>query len=127
MGLTFRHHGSYRRTRRSLQILSTKSGTEAILHRYGKLGVQYLREATPKRTGATADAWSYEVESTPNGYTLVFNNSNSPRGVNVAILLQYGHGTRNGGYVKGLDYINPAAQKLFQQMADELWLEVKIS
>ena len=127
MGLVFRHHGSYRKTQRSLQNLSARTDTEALLHRYGKLGVQYLRDATPQRTGATANAWSYEVERTSSGYTLVFNNSNSPRGVNVAILLQYGHGTRNGGYVRGLDYINPAARKLFQQMADELWLEVKIS
>lgn len=125
MGIKWKTRGSYRRTQKAMQSLSTMSDTEAILHRYGKLGVQYLREATPKRTGATANAWSYKIEQGRGTYKLVFENSNTNKGVNIAVILQYGHGTRNGGYVQGIDYINPASQRVFEQMVRDLWAEVK--
>lgn len=126
MGIKFKTFGSWRKTQRMMQRLSSMSDIDGILNRYGKLGVQYLREATPKRTGTTAEAWSYEIDRSKRGrVALVFKNSNTVKGVNIAVILQYGHGTRNGGYVQGIDYINPASQRVFQQMANELWAEVK--
>ena len=56
--------------------------------------------------------------------SISFENTNINNGVSIAILLQYGHGTRNGGYVQGRDYINPAIQPLFDQIAEEAWKEV---
>lgn len=96
------------------------------LDKYGKAGVEALMLATPKDTGKTATSWSYEVVINDDSASIIFNNSNMTRmNIPVAILIQYGHGTRNGGYVQGIDYINPALRPVFQQMADEIWEEAK--
>lgn len=95
-----------------------------ILSEYGKKGVEALRSATPVDTGLTRDLWSFEIVSGHNKTSIYWSNSNIQNGVSVAIILQYGHGTRNGGFVQGIDYINPAMQPIFQQMANEAWEKV---
>ena len=94
------------------------------LNHYGELGVQALSAATPKDTGLTAQSWSYDIVEEPDGLALYWKNSNQNDNVLVAILLQYGHGTGTGGYVEGIDYINPALRPIFEQMAREVWKEV---
>lgn len=94
------------------------------LHHYGQLGVQALSEATPRDTGKTAESWSYEISESNGQLAIWWKNSNRSNNVLVAILLQYGHGTRTGGYVEGIDYINPALKPIFQEMANEVWKEV---
>lgn len=97
---------------------------DSVLHKYGKMGVDALRANTPVRTGRTANSWFYEIVR-EKGYTSIqWSNSNVNKGVNIAILIQMGHGTRNGGYVVGRDYINPALQPIFDQMADDILKEV---
>lgn len=95
-----------------------------VLEKYGKAGVDALSSFTPVETGKTAAAWSYEITRTSSGYSIVWKNSNVNNGVNIALILQYGHGTRNGGYVEGVDYINPALQPIFEGMSNEIWKEV---
>ena len=95
-----------------------------ILERYGRKGVEALAAATPKETGRTAECWDYRIEDTGTGYSIVWTNSNINDGVMIAMLLQYGHGTGTGGWVEGIDYINPAIRSIFTQMADEAWKEV---
>lgn len=92
--------------------------------RYAKEGVNALKAATPVDTGKTANSWSYEIKRTNNSITINFINSNVVNGVPIAIILQYGHGTRNGGYVKGRDYINPAIQPVFDKLTNDAWKEV---
>ena len=94
------------------------------LHHYGNLGVQALQNATPKDSGKTAESWSYEIVEEGGRLALYWKNDNRNNGVLIAILLQYGHGTRNGGWVEGLDYINPALRPIFENMAREVWKEV---
>lgn len=94
-------------------------------HRYGKMGVQALSEATPKDTGRTADSWEYEITQEEGRIKVSFYNTNVSGYVNIAIILQYGHATRNGGWVEGRDYINPAVQPIFDEMAKNAWEEVK--
>lgn len=94
------------------------------LDRYGREGVAALAAATPKDTGLTASSWSYKVTRANGRVTLSFHNSNIQNGVPIAIILQYGHGTRNGGWVEGRDYINPAIQPIFDRMASDAWKEV---
>ena len=94
------------------------------LEHYGELGVQALREATPRDTGRTAESWSYEIVEEKDRLALYWRNENRQNGVLVAILLQYGHATRTGGWVEGLDYINPALRPIFRQMANDVWKEV---
>ena len=94
------------------------------LNKYGDMGVEALRAATPKDTGLTADAWYYEIQNDRNGLSIVWNNWNVNQGVNIAVILQYGHGTGWGGYVVGRDYINPAIKPVFEQIANDLWKEV---
>ena len=92
--------------------------------KYGRMGIEALSSATPIDTGLTAESWYYETKITKSGFSLSFRNSNVVDGVPIAIIIQYGHATRNGGYVKGRDYINPAIQPIFDQIAKDRWGEV---
>jgi len=94
------------------------------LDKYGRKGVELLSEATPVDSGLTASSWDYSVDISDNGASISFFNTNINDGAPKAILLQYGHGTRNGGWVAGRDYINPAIQPLFDEIANEAWKEV---
>lgn len=94
------------------------------LDKYGQQGVAALSSATPVDTGKTASSWYYEIEQGKNGANISFYNSNINKGVPIAIILQYGHGTGTGGYVQGRDYINPAIQPVFDKIVDEAWKEV---
>lgn len=87
-------------------------------------GVVTLSRATPVDTGKTAEAWSYTIKTTAKGAVIYWTNSNVINGFNVAIGLQYGHGTGFGGYVQGLDYINPAIRPVFESIANDIWQEV---
>ena len=94
------------------------------LDKYGREGVTALASATPVDSGLTAKSWYYEVSVTNESATISFHNSNIQNGVPIAVILQYGHGTRNGGWVQGRDYINPAIQPVFDKIADAAWKEV---
>lgn len=95
-----------------------------IFDKYGKLGVTALASATPVASGKTAASWTYEIQNKGSRTDLIWKNSNINKGVNIAIILQYGHATRNGGYVQGIDYINPVIKPIFEKMAKELEREV---
>lgn len=90
----------------------------------GKKGVSALAAATPKASGETANSWSYRITKHRGGATIEWFNTNEIDGNNVAIMLQYGHGTGTGGYVRGCDYINPAIRPVFDKIADEVWKKV---
>ena len=92
--------------------------------KYGREGVSALSSATPVDSGETASSWYYKIERTKNTISITFYNSNVNKGVPIAIILQYGHGTGTGGWVEGRDYINPAIQPIFDKMAEEAWKEV---
>lgn len=93
--------------------------------KYGKAGVAALAAATPVDSGTTADSWQYEVVKRDGQVKVEFYNTNVNKHVNIAIILQYGHATRNGGWVEGRDYINPAVRSLFDELAENAWEEVK--
>ena len=95
-----------------------------VLDKYGKKGVDALQSATPVKSGKTASSWTYEIEHNRHVASLIFKNTNVNKGVNIAIILQYGHGTGTGGYVQGRDYINPAIRPIFDEIANEAWKEV---
>ena len=95
------------------------------LDSYGKLGVIALAMNTPVDTGKTASSWSYEIRQDGGNVQIIWKNSNTTKtGIPIVILLQYGHGTRNGGYVKGRDFINPAIQPVFDEIAENVWKEL---
>lgn len=96
----------------------------SVLDKYGKEGVEALSNATPVDTGLTASSWYYTTSSNERSSKITFWNSNIQNGVPIAIILQYGHGTINGGYVQGRDYINPAIRPIFDKILDNLWEEV---
>lgn len=97
---------------------------DELLNRTGQMGVEALRQATPVYTGRTANSWTYKIIKTKGVSKVEWYNTDVENGCNVAILLQYGHGTRGGTYVEGIDYINPALKPIFDTMADYLWKEV---
>lgn len=123
MKIGIRSKGDFRKTEKLLKATLGRD-YRAVLDKYGKLGVQALADATPKDTGVTAALWDYEVIQNRDGMSVVWNNYNINNGVNIAIILQYGHGTGGGGYVVGRDYINPALQHIFDQLADAAWREI---
>ena len=92
--------------------------------KYGQAGVNALSSATPVDSGKTANSWYYKIERTKNTISITFYKSNVNKGVPIASILQYGHGTGTGGWVEGRDYINPAIQPIFDKMAEEAWKEV---
>lgn len=94
------------------------------LDKYGRQGVKALAEATPIDSGETSQSWYYKIERHKSSVSIVWCNSHVENGCNIAVILQYGHGTRNGGWVQGRDYINPAIQPLFDEIADKAWKEV---
>ena len=94
------------------------------LDKYGREGVAALSSATPIDSGETASSWYYRIEHSKDSVSINFYNSNINKGVSIAIILQYGHGTRNGGWVQGRDYINPVIQPLFDKIANDAWKEV---
>lgn len=122
-GITFRHTGDFSKTEKFFNAL-LKLDYLNVLERYGKEGVAALSAATPKDSGATASSWNYEITHNGKETSIIFTNSNVQNGVNIAIILQYGHGTRTGGYVAGRDYINPAIQPIFDKIARQAWMEV---
>lgn len=94
------------------------------LDKYGMQGIEALSNATPKKTGKTSESWYYKINRKNNSLSISFYNSNINDGVPIAIILQYGHGTKNGGWVQGRDYINPAIQPIFDKIAEDAWKEV---
>lgn len=121
--IEMRQSGDFKKNLTFLTHLRTRN-IRPILEKYGQKGVEALAEATPKATGKTAASWSYEIKMEKTGAVLSWKNSNVVDGVPIAVILQYGHGTRNGGYVQGVDYINPAMKPVFDAIRDELWKEV---
>lgn len=94
------------------------------LDKYGRKGVAALASATPVDSGLTASSWYYTISRKKDYVTIQFGNSNIQNGVPIAIILQYGHGTGTGGWVEGIDYINPAIQPIFEELANDAWREV---
>ena len=115
--------GDFNNTFRFLNKMS-KFQINKILEKYGQMGVEALRSATPVDSGKTAECWGYEISVGKEGANIYWTNTNQNKGVYIAVILQYGHGTGTGGYVQGVDYINPAIRPVFDKIAEEAWMEV---
>lgn len=121
--ISFRQQGDFSNLSRFLEK-AKESVKIGMLDKYGRAGVEALASATPKDTGLTADSWKYEIKRQNGSVSIEFYNTNVQKGIPIAIILQYGHATGNGGWVEGRDYINPAIQPLFDKIAKEAWEEV---
>ena len=121
--ITITHKGNFEKTSRFLNKFQDKRYLR-ILEEYGQKGVEALSAATPVDTGETARSWSYVVRKTRNGYEISWSNDRQNKGISIVILNQYGHATRNGGWVEGRDFINPAMRPIFDRFADEMWKEM---
>lgn len=124
--IKFTNKGSFKNLERFLN----KNGELDIDHyleMYGQKGVEALSEATPRRTGKTASSWRYKIEKGKDKTTIIWTNDNVINDwYNVALMIQYGHGTKSGVYVEGVDYINPAIRSIFDKIAEEIWKEVTL-
>lgn len=121
--ISFKHTGDFKKTDDFLKRIKERQYRK-ILDKYAAKGVEALRSYTPKDTGLTASSWTYEIKISDGGMAIEWHNHNVNKGVNIAVILQYGHGTRRGGYVSGRDYINPALRPIFDKLADDAWKEV---
>lgn len=122
--ITFRQRGEFKKLTIFFERAKEAFGL-GILNKYGEKGVEALAAATPIDSGETASSWYYDIENQAGSAAIIFKNSHVHNGVPIAIILQYGHGTRTGGWVEGRDYINPAIKPLFDELAVEAWEEVK--
>ena len=120
MRVKFEVSGGFTKTERFLNRMKRREYLN-VLDEFGRDGVQALRNATPVDSGATAEAWDYEIKRTRDCTEIVWINSNINDGVPIAVILQYGHGTGTGGYVQGRDYINPAIRPVFDKIAEKAW------
>jgi len=122
--ISFRQKGDFSNLTRFLE--KSKNGVNIPgLERCAQEGVNALASATPVDTGLTAKSWYYEIKEEKGSIVISFHNSNVQNGVPIAVILQYGHGTGNGGWVQGRDYINPAIQPIFDQILNNAWKEVR--
>ena len=121
--ITFKHKGDFSKLTNFLERLKEVVKL-SDLDKYGRAGVAALASATPKDTGETANSWGYEIVHDRGSVKINFYNSNIQNGVPIAVILQYGHGTGTGGWVEGRDYINPAIQPIFDEIANNAWREV---
>ena len=121
--ISFRQKGDFSKLSKYLE--KAKNAIRfGCVDKYGREGVAALASATPVDSGLTASSWYYEITRDNGSTTISFNNSNIKDGVPIAVILQYGHGTRNGGWVQGRDYINPAIRPIFDRIANDAWREV---
>ena len=120
--IKFVHEGNFKKT---FNFFKRSQKMDVIdLHKFGQLGVEALREATPVDSGLTAESWYYEISDDDGRLNIVWRNSNIQDGVPIAVILQYGHATGTGGWVEGRDYINPAIQPIFDAIAENAWKEL---
>jgi hypothetical protein len=122
--VTFHQKGNFTKLNSYLERIKEGVG-DGILNKYGELGLEALRSVTPVRTGLTRDSWYYQIERKKGSVAIRFLNSNVQNGQNIAIILDVGHGTRNGGWVAGRHYIEPAIQPVFDELAAECFQEIK--
>lgn len=115
--------GNFKNTEKFL-YKARRHNPYTILKKYAEEGLKALQEATPVNTGLTARSWSYEITKNGDVYLIAWNNSNIQNGVNIAVILDLGHGTSNGGYVQGRNYIKPAIRPIFDKIAGDAWREV---
>ena len=122
--ISFNHRGDFSKTMKFFNEMLNRDYLN-VMEKYGKIGVERLKEATPKRTGKTAASWTYEIKETSQGkYSLTFINTNIQNGVNIAVLIDTGHGTSRGYYVQGKHYIDPITSEVLEELSKELWREV---
>lgn len=115
--------GSFKHTERYLARLKIEDVVR-VLNKYGDIGVQALSSATPRDSGVSADSWYYTIDQRKGYYSIRWHNRNVKDGIPIVVLLQYGHGTRNGGYIQGEDFIMPAIRPIFERISNEAWKEV---
>ena len=120
--ISFRQKGDFSKLDRYFERVK-EAARLSVLDKYGREGVAALESATPKDSGETASSWYYRIEHNKGFSSIGFYNSNVNKGVLIAIILQYGHGTGTGGWVEGRDYINPAIQPIFDRIVDDAWKE----
>jgi hypothetical protein len=123
MSFSITSDGDWKKTEKWLRDLN-RGKLYSSLQSYGDRGVAALRSATPVDRGLTANSWTYDVKISRDSAEITWSNTNVNSGANIAILLQYGHGTGTGGFVSGRDYINPAIQPIFDQIEKDVWKKV---
>ena len=121
--ITITSTGDFKRLEKFLYQMKSQKFLSAVT-KYAQKGVDALASVTPVDSGKTANSWDYEIVTGPQTTNIYWINSNINNGVNIALILQYGHGTGTGGYVEGRDYINPAIRPIFDSMTDGIWKEV---
>ena len=117
-------HGDFKKTIKFLEMMKSGDVFDQ-LDGYGRRGVDALSSATPTDTGETANSWNYELKQGKGFYSIFWFNTHVVNGVNIAVIIQYGHGTGTGGWVEGRDYINPAMRPVFDKIVEDIWRQVK--
>jgi hypothetical protein len=123
--ISFKHSGSFNKTDKFFKRVLFSDYLH-IFNKYGVIGVNALSSVTPLDTGKTANSWGYKIQRSNKGVSITWTNSNIVDGIPVVILLLYGHVGKNGGYIQGLDFINPIMKPIFNKIIDDIWKEVTL-
>ena len=122
--VVIKHSGSFKKTTKFLDFVFDGKYITNKLNIYGEKGIEALKNATPVDTGKSAASWDYKIDRNKYSTKITWTNDNMGGSVPVVILLQYGHATKNGKFIKGIDFINPAMKPIFEEIADDIWREV---
>lgn len=121
--IEFTHQGDFRNTERFLKAMS-RADFGRTLSGVAQKGVVALAAATPKDSGLASSSWGFQTTRSRGSFEIIWTNSDIENGFPVVLGIQYGHGTRTGGYVRGQDFINPVMRPIFEKILADLWMEV---
>lgn len=121
--ITFKMKGDFKHSENFFNRV-LKRDLYSKLEPYAQRGLEALKDHTPVDSGRTAESWDYKIIHSKNFVRIIWTNSNTVNDVPLAVMIQYGHATGGGGYVEGIDFINPALRPLFREIADSVWREV---
>lgn len=115
--------GDFNKTTKALEYMQSGRMFDNLEH-YGREGVDALSSASPVDTGRLSHSWGYQIGYTHETVSISWFTTDIENGLNIAIIVQYGHGTGTGGWVEGQDYINPAMRPLFDRILNDIWRQV---
>lgn len=124
MRITFESKGDFNKTRAWLSKVVNHAPVDT-LRQIAREGEQTLSANTPRDTGETASGWMSEITSKGSNSEIAWMNKAHPEArVNIAKIIDQGHGTGTGGYVPPRPYIQRSMESVWKTASDRLAKEL---
>lgn len=124
MKISFESKGEFDVVGNWLKRVSNNNPSNA-LKSIASEGTRSLSANTPKATGETASGWTEQISTTGDITEIAWlNNAHPEAGVNIAKLIELGHGTGTGGYVPPKPYIKDAMKPIWSSVDNKVVKEL---